>query len=138
MCHLPTLPRYKELVSELRPLHDRLSLESSVAKRHPVYRCNEVQVLLVAGLNAKPLFLHAYLSYTWKLKLHKSIDRHGGFFKQSLSGRILIKIIARTMRGQCILLLHIFTGKISSLFAAFLMLIMSIIRNKPPCMIFME
>lgn len=43
MCHLPTLPRYKELVSELRPLHDRLSLESSVAKRHPVYRCNEVQ-----------------------------------------------------------------------------------------------
>lgn len=43
MCHLPTLPRYKELVSELRPLHDRLSLESSVAKRHPVYRCNDVQ-----------------------------------------------------------------------------------------------
>ncbi|XP_011024803.1 PREDICTED: uncharacterized protein LOC105125853 [Populus euphratica] len=43
MCHLPTLPRYKELVSELRPLHNRLSLESSVAKRHPVYRCNEVQ-----------------------------------------------------------------------------------------------
>lgn len=43
MCHLPTLPRYKELVSELRPLHDRLSLESSVAERHPVYRCNEVQ-----------------------------------------------------------------------------------------------
>ncbi|KAJ6333947.1 hypothetical protein OIU78_010948 [Salix suchowensis] len=43
MCHLPALPRYKELVSELRPLHGRLSLESSVAKRHPVYRCNEVQ-----------------------------------------------------------------------------------------------
>ncbi|KAJ6403653.1 hypothetical protein OIU84_011955 [Salix udensis] len=43
MCHLPVLPRYKELVSELRPLHGRLSLESSVAKRHPVYRCNEVQ-----------------------------------------------------------------------------------------------
>lgn len=43
MYHLPALPRYKELVSELRPLHGRLSLESSVAKRHPVYRCNEVQ-----------------------------------------------------------------------------------------------
>ncbi|CAK7349499.1 unnamed protein product [Dovyalis caffra] len=43
MCHLPALPRYKELVSELRPFHSRLSLERPVAIRHPVYRCNEVQ-----------------------------------------------------------------------------------------------
>ncbi|XP_048337469.2 uncharacterized protein LOC107405233 isoform X1 [Ziziphus jujuba] len=43
MCHLPTLPRYKELVSKLSPIHDRLSHESSIATRHPVYRCNEMQ-----------------------------------------------------------------------------------------------
>ncbi|XP_050208072.1 uncharacterized protein LOC126657431 [Mercurialis annua] len=43
MCHLPALPRYKELVSELAPLHCRLSYQSSIAKKHPVYRCNEVQ-----------------------------------------------------------------------------------------------
>ncbi|KAL4596655.1 hypothetical protein ACB092_12G178600 [Castanea dentata] len=38
MCHLPALPRHKELVSELGPIHARLSHESSIAKRHPVYR----------------------------------------------------------------------------------------------------
>ncbi|KAB1208648.1 DENN domain-containing protein 5B [Morella rubra] len=45
--NLPTLPRHKELVSELGPIHARLSHESSIAKRHPVYRCNEVQVSLL-------------------------------------------------------------------------------------------
>ncbi|KDP26451.1 hypothetical protein JCGZ_17609 [Jatropha curcas] len=43
MCHLPALPRYKELVSELAPFHARLSFQSSIAKKHPVYRCNEMQ-----------------------------------------------------------------------------------------------
>ncbi|KAK3405159.1 hypothetical protein EUGRSUZ_K01409 [Eucalyptus grandis] len=43
MRHLPALPRYKELVSELKPIYARLSLESSIAKRHPVYKCSEVQ-----------------------------------------------------------------------------------------------
>ncbi|XP_048232820.1 uncharacterized protein LOC8266500 isoform X2 [Ricinus communis] len=43
MCHLPALPRYKELVSELAPFHSRLSFQSSIARKHPVYRCNEVQ-----------------------------------------------------------------------------------------------
>lgn len=43
MCHLPTLPRRQQLVSELRPIYARLSHESSISKRHPVYRCNEVQ-----------------------------------------------------------------------------------------------
>lgn len=43
MCHLPTLPRYKELTSELGPIHARLSREHSLAKKHPVYRCSEVQ-----------------------------------------------------------------------------------------------
>ncbi|KAJ8749096.1 hypothetical protein K2173_013703 [Erythroxylum novogranatense] len=41
--HLPTLPRYKELVRELGPVHARLQFESPVAKRHPVYRCSETQ-----------------------------------------------------------------------------------------------
>ncbi|KAJ7977160.1 DENN domain-containing protein [Quillaja saponaria] len=44
ICHLPTLPRHKELVAKLGPIHARLSREASIAKRHPVYRCNEVQL----------------------------------------------------------------------------------------------
>lgn len=42
-CHLPALPQQRELVSELRPIHARLSFESSIARRHPIYRCSEVQ-----------------------------------------------------------------------------------------------
>ncbi|XP_058005811.1 uncharacterized protein LOC110660094 isoform X3 [Hevea brasiliensis] len=43
MCRLPALPRYKELVSELAPSHAKLSSQNSIAKKHPVYRCNETQ-----------------------------------------------------------------------------------------------
>ncbi|XP_061341496.1 uncharacterized protein LOC133287828 [Gastrolobium bilobum] len=43
MCHLPRLPQHKELVSQLGPIHARLSSESSIARKHPVHRCNEVQ-----------------------------------------------------------------------------------------------
>ncbi|XP_078427691.1 DENN (AEX-3) domain-containing protein isoform X3 [Wolffia australiana] len=43
MCSLPPLPRLRELVSELTPIHARLSCESLLAERHPVYRCSEVQ-----------------------------------------------------------------------------------------------
>uniref|UniRef100_A0A0A8YAA2 UDENN domain-containing protein n=1 Tax=Arundo donax TaxID=35708 RepID=A0A0A8YAA2_ARUDO len=42
-CSLPQLPRYKELVSDLSPIHARLSCENALAKRHPIYKCNEVQ-----------------------------------------------------------------------------------------------
>uniref|UniRef100_A0A0D9VPH5 UDENN domain-containing protein n=1 Tax=Leersia perrieri TaxID=77586 RepID=A0A0D9VPH5_9ORYZ len=42
-CSLPQLPRFKELVSDLSPIHARLSCESALAKRHPIYKCNEVQ-----------------------------------------------------------------------------------------------
>ncbi|KAL6901851.1 hypothetical protein ACP4OV_004727 [Aristida adscensionis] len=42
-CSLPQLPRYKELVSDLSPIHARLSCENDLAKRHPIYKCNEVQ-----------------------------------------------------------------------------------------------
>ncbi|XVF21489.1 hypothetical protein REPUB_Repub12eG0094600 [Reevesia pubescens] len=42
-CYLPTLPRHKELVSELGSIHARLSFEGSIARKHPTYRCNEVQ-----------------------------------------------------------------------------------------------
>ncbi|XVF72109.1 hypothetical protein PTKIN_Ptkin12aG0094200 [Pterospermum kingtungense] len=42
-CYLPTLPRYKELVSQLGPIHARLAFEGSIAKKHPTYRCNEAQ-----------------------------------------------------------------------------------------------
>ncbi|KAK8446795.1 hypothetical protein SEVIR_9G546301v4 [Setaria viridis] len=42
-CSLPQLPRYKELVSDLGPIHARLSCENALAKRHPIYKCNEVQ-----------------------------------------------------------------------------------------------
>ncbi|GAB4841269.1 hypothetical protein Ancab_022001 [Ancistrocladus abbreviatus] len=43
MCYLPMLPRHKELVAELRPIHARLSCQKSIAQKHPVYRCNEAQ-----------------------------------------------------------------------------------------------
>uniref|UniRef100_A0A1D1XYC1 DENN domain-containing protein 5B n=1 Tax=Anthurium amnicola TaxID=1678845 RepID=A0A1D1XYC1_9ARAE len=43
MCSLPPLPRHRELVSELNHVHARLSCENYIAKRHPVYRCSEVQ-----------------------------------------------------------------------------------------------
>ncbi|KAL6645514.1 hypothetical protein ACP70R_017122 [Stipagrostis hirtigluma subsp. patula] len=42
-CSLPQLPRYKELVSDLSPIHARLSCENALAKRHPIYKCSEVQ-----------------------------------------------------------------------------------------------
>ncbi|XP_039132612.1 uncharacterized protein LOC120269339 isoform X1 [Dioscorea cayenensis subsp. rotundata] len=42
-CSLPPLPQHKELMSELRPIHTRLMCENSIAKRHPVYKCSEVQ-----------------------------------------------------------------------------------------------
>ncbi|PKA60007.1 hypothetical protein AXF42_Ash009691 [Apostasia shenzhenica] len=42
-CSLPQLPRYRELFADLSPVHSRLACESSIAKRHPVYRCSEVQ-----------------------------------------------------------------------------------------------
>ncbi|KAL5990198.1 hypothetical protein ACLOJK_011095 [Asimina triloba] len=42
---LPLLPRHRELVTELGPIHARLSCENAIAKRQPVYKCNEVQVL---------------------------------------------------------------------------------------------
>ncbi|KAM0828353.1 hypothetical protein ACQ4PT_067613 [Festuca glaucescens] len=40
---LPQLPRYKELISDLSPIHARLSCENALAKKHPIYKCNEVQ-----------------------------------------------------------------------------------------------
>lgn len=43
MCSLPYLPRHRELVNELGPIHARLSCENFIAKRHPVYKCNQVQ-----------------------------------------------------------------------------------------------
>ncbi|KAL9270096.1 hypothetical protein AKJ16_DCAP26216 [Drosera capensis] len=43
MCYLPMLPKRKELVAELRPIHAKLSCQNSIAQKHPVYRCNEVQ-----------------------------------------------------------------------------------------------
>ncbi|KAG5043648.1 hypothetical protein JHK87_007563 [Glycine soja] len=43
MCHLPRLPRHRELLSQLTPIHARLSNERSIARKHPVHRCNEVQ-----------------------------------------------------------------------------------------------
>ncbi|MBA0791338.1 hypothetical protein Gohar_015919 [Gossypium harknessii] len=43
-CYVPQLPQRKELVSELGPIHSTLAFEGSIAKKHPTYRCNEVQV----------------------------------------------------------------------------------------------
>ncbi|GMY06195.1 denn domain-containing protein 5b [Fagus crenata] len=63
MCHLPALPRHKELVSELGPIHARLSSESLIAKRHPIYRCNEVQAEAAAEfLNVMKHYLESVCS----------------------------------------------------------------------------
>ncbi|KAL1350148.1 uncharacterized protein [Arachis hypogaea] len=43
MCQLPKLPQYRELYSQLSPIHAKLKNESSHAKRHPIHRCNEAQ-----------------------------------------------------------------------------------------------
>lgn len=43
MCSLPSLPRQKELYSELRPIHTALAGHSGMAEKHPVYKCNEEQ-----------------------------------------------------------------------------------------------
>ncbi|KAG6719202.1 hypothetical protein I3842_04G190100 [Carya illinoinensis] len=62
-CYLPILPRHKELVSQLGPIHARLSHESSIAKRHPVYRCNEVQAEAAAEfLNVMRRYLESLCS----------------------------------------------------------------------------
>lgn len=50
--YIPTLPRYKELVSELRPIHAKLASENCIAQRHPVYKCNEVQAEAAAHFSA--------------------------------------------------------------------------------------
>jgi hypothetical protein len=63
MCHLPTLPRRKELVSELGPIHARLSHESSNAKMYPVYRCSEVQVITIFHIKKNLMFLVTKLHF---------------------------------------------------------------------------
>ncbi|KAF7120865.1 hypothetical protein RHSIM_Rhsim13G0040500 [Rhododendron simsii] len=42
-CYVPALPRHKELIAELRPIHTKLSCQKEIARRHPVFKCNEVQ-----------------------------------------------------------------------------------------------
>ncbi|KAF0913729.1 hypothetical protein E2562_024610, partial [Oryza meyeriana var. granulata] len=63
-CSLPQLPGFKELVSDLSPIHARLSCENALAKRHPIYKCNEVQVVilfLICGMGIYPL----WCPFTW-------------------------------------------------------------------------
>ncbi|KAL5712102.1 hypothetical protein ACHQM5_014304 [Ranunculus cassubicifolius] len=57
ICYLPALPRQRELASQLAPIHARLASESSIAKRHPVYKCNEAQA------EAAGQFLYCMRSY---------------------------------------------------------------------------
>lgn len=62
-CHLPTLPRCKNLVCELRPIHARLSHQSSIAQNRPVYKCNEVQAkAAVEFLNVMKHYLESLCS----------------------------------------------------------------------------
>ncbi|XP_006854448.2 uncharacterized protein LOC18444210 isoform X2 [Amborella trichopoda] len=56
-CTLPSLPRQRELVSELAPIHARLACQDSIAKRHPVHKCNEAQA------EAAQLFLGVMRGY---------------------------------------------------------------------------
>ncbi|THU56222.1 hypothetical protein C4D60_Mb11t15020 [Musa balbisiana] len=62
-CSMPRLPGYKELVSDLGPIHARLSCENSTAKRHPVYKCSEVQAEAAGQfLNAMRRYLESLCS----------------------------------------------------------------------------
>ncbi|XP_010540930.1 PREDICTED: uncharacterized protein LOC104814537 isoform X2 [Tarenaya hassleriana] len=42
-CNLPALPRRRELMAQLSPIHSTLAHQSSVARRNQVNKCNEVQ-----------------------------------------------------------------------------------------------
>jgi hypothetical protein len=44
ICNMPALPQCRELMAQLAPIHATLAHQSSNARRHPVYKCNEVQV----------------------------------------------------------------------------------------------
>ncbi|KAG8370845.1 hypothetical protein BUALT_Bualt13G0025700 [Buddleja alternifolia] len=66
-CNLPVLPQRKELISELAPIHSILSSES-VAQRHPVHKCNEVQAEAAADfLSVMRRYLESFCS---DLRLH--------------------------------------------------------------------
>ncbi|KAI3682632.1 hypothetical protein L1987_82739 [Smallanthus sonchifolius] len=41
MSSLPLLPKHKELMNKLAPLHTRLSSDKTAAKKHPVLKCNK-------------------------------------------------------------------------------------------------
>nr|GEX68889.1 hypothetical protein [Tanacetum cinerariifolium] len=43
MSSLPALPKQRELMTRLGPLHARLSCDKTFAKKHLVYRCNKWQ-----------------------------------------------------------------------------------------------
>ncbi|KAK9069012.1 hypothetical protein SSX86_013128 [Deinandra increscens subsp. villosa] len=44
MSSLPPLPKQRELMTKLGPLHARLSSDKIAAKKHPVYKCNKWQI----------------------------------------------------------------------------------------------
>ncbi|PWA69146.1 DENN domain, uDENN domain protein [Artemisia annua] len=44
MSSLPALPKQRELMTRLGPLHARLSSDKTSSKKHPVYRCNKWQI----------------------------------------------------------------------------------------------
>ncbi|XP_019455531.1 PREDICTED: uncharacterized protein LOC109356588 [Lupinus angustifolius] len=68
MCHLPKLPQHRELVSQLGPIHARLACESSIARKHPVHRCNEVQA--DAATRFLNIMWHYLESLCSELKFH--------------------------------------------------------------------
>ncbi|XP_051120453.1 uncharacterized protein LOC127244136 isoform X2 [Andrographis paniculata] len=37
------VPRHKDLINQLRPIHSKLSYEDPLTKKHPAYKCSEVQ-----------------------------------------------------------------------------------------------
>ncbi|CAN8271042.1 unnamed protein product [Cochlearia groenlandica] len=43
ICNMPPLPQHKELMTQLAPIHAIMAHECSAARRHPVYKCSEVQ-----------------------------------------------------------------------------------------------
>ncbi|KAI4965141.1 hypothetical protein ZWY2020_057393 [Hordeum vulgare] len=102
---LPQLPRYKDLVSDLSPIHSRLSCEDALAKKHPMYKCNEVQAKAsMQFLNVLRSYLESLCSelrYHTITNVQSDNDRVSLLLKDSfidsfLKDRLLMKLFVET------------------------------------------
>lgn len=73
-CHLPHLPEYKQLISQLEPIYARLSSECCNTQRHPVYRCSDIQVSFSLSKNLSSMF---YVSWRQAHPIQNQLEESG-------------------------------------------------------------